>query len=145
MIESKTIEMRPLALLRGSNIRDAFIICDEAQNAQYVQLHMFLTRFARGSRVVVTGDVSQTDLPHRGKNPLYEVLERFRWDCHRDISMVELNRSDTQRDPLTAWVDERLTGNIPRFESEWQNEPWQEPESEPVRFDPDEFGQGLSW
>ncbi len=148
LMESKTIEMRPLALMRGSNIRDAFIICDEAQNAQYVQLHMFLTRFARGSRVVVTGDVSQTDLLHRGRNPLHDVIDRFSWNCHRDISIVQLDRSDTQRDPLTAWVDERLTGEA-RFEMEYQNEPPLKDIAGPVRFDSclddQDFGFGLNY
>lgn len=161
LVASKIIEMRPLALMRGSNIRDAFIICDEAQNAKYVQLRMFLTRFARGSRVVVTGDITQTDLKHHGKNPLAEVLDRFRVDCRPEISIVRLDRSDTQRDPLTAWVDERL-GDEVQFHQEWQNEPWRpedaptmsgrpEDKSGPVRFDScvdidsDDFGYGLRY
>lgn len=161
MVENKTIEMRPLGLMRGSNIRDAFIICDEAQNTQYVQLHMFLTRFARGSRVVVTGDVSQTDLRQPGKNPLQKVMDRFRNGCHPEIAMVRLDRSDTQRDPLTAWVDERLSDEQV-FHQEWQNEPWYSEDagqtieqpvdiSGPVRYDSlididrDDFGFGLRY
>lgn len=110
LIEAEVIVMSPLEMMRGSNIRDSFIICDEAQNAEYGQLHMFLTRFAKGSKVVVTGDISQSDLPYEGVNSLERVIERFRPDCHEDISIVALDHGDVMRDELTSWIDMRLLG-----------------------------------
>lgn len=110
LIETEVIVMSPLQLMRGSNIRDAFIICDEAQNAQFAQLHMFLTRFAKGSKVVVTGDPTQTDLPHEGPNPLLRAIDLFRPDLHKSISIVTLDHGDVMRDELTSWIDQRMSG-----------------------------------
>lgn len=70
LIESKTIELAPLAFMRGRTLKDAFILMDEAQNTTYEQMKMFLTRFGAGSKAVVTGDVTQTDLPAGNKSGL---------------------------------------------------------------------------
>ena len=63
MIEEKTIEIAPLAFMRGRTLSNAFIVLDEAQNATEMQMKMFLTRLGEGSRMAVTGDASQIDLP----------------------------------------------------------------------------------
>ena len=65
-LESRTIEIAPLAYMRGRTLSDAFIILDEAQNATGAQMKMFLTRLGVNSRIVVTGDKTQIDLPHAG-------------------------------------------------------------------------------
>ncbi len=134
LIETEVIVMSPLELMRGSNIRDAFIICDEAQNAEFVQLHMFLTRFAKGSKVVVTGDASQTDLKIGGQNPLLKVISIFRPGCHPDISIVTLDHGDTMRDELTSWIDRRLSGLEVVANPEQEEVPAEETSSKPEPF-----------
>ncbi|MGH7532129.1 MAG: PhoH family protein, partial [Gemmatimonadales bacterium] len=72
-LESRTIEIAPLAYMRGRTLADAFIILDEAQNATGAQMKMFLTRIGVNSRVVVTGDKTQIDLPTREDSGLIQV------------------------------------------------------------------------
>jgi phosphate starvation-inducible PhoH-like protein len=106
-----TIEMAPLELLRGRSPKGTFMILDEAQNAEYGQLHMFLTRLDMGSRVVVAGDAAQADLFSGRTNPLLEVIRRFRPDCHSLVSIVRLTRADVMRPELVQWIDERLASD----------------------------------
>jgi phosphate starvation-inducible PhoH-like protein len=72
-IESRTIEIAPLAYMRGRTLADAFIILDEAQNATLAQMKMFLTRLGVNSKVVVTGDKTQIDLPRREDSGLIQI------------------------------------------------------------------------
>jgi phosphate starvation-inducible PhoH-like protein len=72
-IEARTIEIAPLAYMRGRTLSDAFVILDEAQNATTMQMKMFLTRLGLNSRVVVTGDKTQIDLPRREESGLLQV------------------------------------------------------------------------
>jgi phosphate starvation-inducible PhoH-like protein len=72
-IESRTIEIAPLAYMRGRTLSDAFIILDEAQNATGAQMKMFLTRLGVNSKVVVTGDKTQIDLPKREESGLIQI------------------------------------------------------------------------
>jgi phosphate starvation-inducible PhoH-like protein len=74
LMEKQIIEVAPLAYMRGRTLDDAFIILDEAQNTSREQMKMFLTRMGVGSRVVVTGDVTQIDLPDRSKSGLLDAL-----------------------------------------------------------------------
>jgi phosphate starvation-inducible protein PhoH and related proteins len=96
LMERGTIEVAPLAFMRGRTLNDSFIILDEAQNTTPEQMKMFLTRLGFGSRIVVTGDVTQIDLPEgRGRSGLLAVR-----DVLRDIdgvAFVELDRSDVVR------------------------------------------------
>lgn len=69
------IEVAPLAYMRGRTLNDAYIILDEAQNCTVEQMKMFLTRFGEGSRVVVTGDITQIDLPRDKKSGLVHALD----------------------------------------------------------------------
>ena len=69
MLETGVIEVAPLAFMRGRTLNDAFIILDEAQNTTHEQMKMFLTRMGFGSRVVVTGDTTQIDLPAQKHDP----------------------------------------------------------------------------
>ena len=72
-LETRTIEIAPLAYMRGRTLADAFIILDEAQNATIAQMKMFLTRLGVNSKVVVTGDKTQIDLPHREDSGLVQI------------------------------------------------------------------------
>lgn len=128
LIDKKIIEMIPLELMRGSSLKNAFVICDEAQNATLAQLHMFLTRFGKGCKVVLAGDVKQADTFQYGReNGLQEVINKLRPRCHRSIRIVELSREDVIRHPLISWIDQRLLGEI-EFEpepspiKEWQSD-----------------------
>jgi phosphate starvation-inducible PhoH-like protein len=78
LIERNVIEVAPLAFMRGRSLNDSFIILDEAQNTTVEQMKMFLTRIGFGSRAVVTGDVTQTDLPVGKLSGLRQVLEVLR-------------------------------------------------------------------
>ena len=75
MLERNVIEVAPLAFMRGRTLNDAFIIMDEAQNTSSEQMKMFLTRLGNNSKAVITGDVTQIDLPNPKKSGLVEAIE----------------------------------------------------------------------
>jgi phosphate starvation-inducible PhoH-like protein len=97
-LEDSTIEIAPLAYMRGRTLSDAFVILDEAQNATTAQMKMFLTRLGLNSRVVITGDKTQIDLPRREDSGLLEV-ERILADID-GISVVYLDAKDVIRHRL---------------------------------------------
>ena len=101
-IERGTIEVAPLAYMRGRTLADAFVILDEAQNATREQLKMFLTRLGANSRMVVNGDVTQIDLPRGVASGLTDVPRLF--SDIDDIAIVELNEADVVRHPLIAKI-----------------------------------------
>jgi len=98
LVERGTVEVAPLAYMRGRTLSDAFIILDEAQNTTSEQMKMFLTRMGAGSRMVITGDVTQIDLPANKKSGLVEALDVLR-DV-KDIGIVELTHRDVVRHEL---------------------------------------------
>ena len=102
LIEKGTIEVAPLAFMRGRTLNDAFIILDEAQNTTGEQMKMFLTRMGRNTRSVVAGDLTQIDLgPGRasGLNIAQEVLKDI-----PDIGIVNLTRVDVVRNDLVQRI-----------------------------------------
>lgn len=101
-LERGTIEVAPLAYMRGRTLNDAFVILDEAQNATSDQLKMFLTRLGEGSKMVVNGDVTQIDLPSGARSGLRDAARRLR-DVD-DVGVVELNETDVVRHPLVAKI-----------------------------------------
>jgi phosphate starvation-inducible PhoH-like protein len=101
-VERGTIEVAPLAYMRGRTLGDAFIILDEAQNATREQLKMFLTRLGPNSKMVVNGDVTQIDLPRGVRSALLDVPKLF--TGIDDIAIVELGESDVVRHPLIAKI-----------------------------------------
>lgn len=105
-LEKDIIKLVPLELMRGFSVKNSVIIADEMQNASYTQLHMLLTRFGANSRVIICGDVKQSDLDCQ-KNPLLDVADRI--FGHPDISMVWFTREDVVRHPLIQYIDERLS------------------------------------
>ena len=100
--ERGALEVAPLAYMRGRTRSDSFIILDEAQNTTPEQMKMFLTRFGAGSRVVVTGDATQTDLPYGKQSGLLQALEVLKEIP--EIAIVRLSQSDVVRHDLVQTV-----------------------------------------
>jgi phosphate starvation-inducible PhoH-like protein len=101
-LERGTIEVAPLAYMRGRTLGDAFIILDEAQNATREQLKMFLTRLGGGSKMIVTGDVTQIDLPPGVRSGLLDAPGLF--GGIDDIGIVTLGVADVVRHPLVGKI-----------------------------------------
>ena len=110
LIERNVIEIAPLAYMRGRTLNDAFIILDEAQNTTREQMKMFLTRIGFGSTAVVTGDVTQVDLPRETKSGLRHAVEVLK-DVE-GVSMTFFNARDVVRHPLVK----RIVTAYDRFE-----------------------------
>lgn len=106
LIEDRTIEIAPLAFMRGRTLDNAFVILDEAQNATMTQLKMFLTRMGKCSKFIITGDCTQVDLPKNQQSGLLPVVERLQHI--KDISVVRLESSDIVRHPLVSKIVEAL-------------------------------------
>ncbi len=104
LVDEERIEVAPLAFMRGRTLDQAFIILDEAQNTTTDQMMMFLTRLGENSKAVVTGDVTQVDLPPGQTSGLIEA-ERILADVP-GISVVRLSRSDVVRNPLVQRIIE---------------------------------------
>jgi phosphate starvation-inducible PhoH-like protein len=102
MIERGTIEIAPLAYMRGRTLDDAFVILDEAQNTTQAQMKMFLTRLGFGSKMIITGDQTQVDLPKGVKSGLI-VAENILGGV-KGLSFVHLEQSDVVRHPLVAKI-----------------------------------------
>ena len=101
-LEQGVVEVAPLAFMRGRTLNDAFIILDEAQNTTGEQMKMFLTRMGFGSTVVVTGDVTQTDLPGTVASGL-RLAQRILADIE-GIAFVTFGKQDVVRHPLVARI-----------------------------------------
>jgi phosphate starvation-inducible PhoH-like protein len=102
LIERSVIEVAPLAFMRGRTLNDAFVILDEAQNTTVEQMKMFLTRIGFGSTAVVTGDVTQVDLPRGQRSGLRQVTEVLRGVA--GISFTFFNSRDVVRHPLVGRI-----------------------------------------
>ena len=102
LMERGAIEVAPLAYMRGRTLNNAFIILDEAQNCSIEQMKMFLTRFGEGSRIVVTGDVTQIDLPKDKMSGLVHAIRVL--DGVEGISVVKLTHKDVVRHELVQRI-----------------------------------------
>ncbi|GLB58248.1 PhoH family protein [Cytobacillus sp. NCCP-133] len=102
MIERGTIEIAPLAYMRGRTLDDAFVILDEAQNTTQAQMKMFLTRLGFGSKMIITGDRTQVDLPKGVKSGL--IVAEDILNGVKGLSFVHLEQSDVVRHPLVAKI-----------------------------------------
>jgi phosphate starvation-inducible PhoH-like protein len=119
LMQSGTIEIAPLAYLRGRTLSDAFIILDEAQNTTPEQMKMFLTRLGFGSKIVVTGDVTQVDLPSSTRSGL-KVVREILVDID-DVHFANLTSTDVVRhrlvgeivDAYARWDDNQLPASAP--------------------------------
>lgn len=102
LIERETIEIAPLAYMRGRTLDDAFVILDEAQNTTPEQMKMFLTRLGFGSKMVITGDMTQIDLPKGVKSGL-QVADKLFTNI-KGISFIYLTQTDVVRHPLVQKI-----------------------------------------
>jgi phosphate starvation-inducible PhoH-like protein len=102
MMEKHVIQIAPLAFMRGRTLSDAVVILDEAQNTTPAQIRMFLTRMGWNTKMIITGDMTQIDLPRSQKSGLVEALEILRGV--EDIGIVELNRKDIVRHKLVTRI-----------------------------------------
>jgi phosphate starvation-inducible PhoH-like protein len=125
LMAAGTIEVAPLAYMRGRTLNDAFIILDEAQNTTPEQMKMFLTRLGFGSKIVVTGDITQVDLPGGTQSGLRVVREIL--DGVEDVHFAQLGSADVVR--------HRLVADIVDAYSRWDEARQQD--QQPVRAVPD--------
>jgi len=102
LIEDKRIEIAPLAFMRGRTLSNAFVVLDEGQNATAMQMKMFLTRLGEGSRMAITGDVTQIDLPRGQPSGLVEAMNIL-----KDVPQIGFSyfkAADVVRHPLVAKI-----------------------------------------
>ncbi len=102
LMERGTIEIAPLAYMRGRTLNNSFIIFDEAQNSTTEQMFMFLTRLGHNSKAVITGDITQIDLPRHKPSGLIEA--RLALAQVEGIAVIELGKKDVIRHPLVARI-----------------------------------------
>ncbi len=102
MIEKGTIEIAPLAYMRGRTLENAYVILDEAQNTTTNQMKLFLTRLGFNSKMVVTGDITQIDLPNKSNSGLIQASNLLK--NIKDISIIKFERVDVIRHPLVQKV-----------------------------------------
>jgi phosphate starvation-inducible protein PhoH and related proteins len=116
LIERAVIEVAPLAFMRGRSLNDSFIILDEAQNTTVEQMKMFLTRIGFGSRAVVTGDVTQTDLPAGRTSGLRHALQVLR--NVRGVAFSHFDAADVVRHPLVQRIVQAYEAHTPSTRGE---------------------------
>lgn len=105
LIEKGTIEIAPLAYMRGRTLDDAVIILDEAQNTTPAQMKMFLTRLGFQSRMIITGDITQVDLPRSQRSGLIEAVSLL--SSIEEIGILQLSSDDVVRHPLVQKIIDR--------------------------------------
>ena len=118
MMEQDVIQIAPLAFMRGRTLNDAVIVLDEAQNTTSAQIKMFLTRLGMNSKMIVTGDMTQIDLPRNVRSGLVEALEIL--DGVSGIGVVRLNKKDIVRHRLVTRIVEAYEKGV--TEGDKQNE-----------------------
>ena len=111
LIERNVIEVAPLAFMRGRSLNDSFVILDEAQNTTNEQMKMFLTRIGFGSKAVVTGDITQVDLPNTKQSGLRTVISILRGV--RGIAFTMFTSRDVVRHPLVQRIVQAYEANAP--------------------------------
>jgi phosphate starvation-inducible PhoH-like protein len=115
-MENDIIEIVPLAFMRGRTLNQAVIILDEGQNTTIPQMKMFLTRMGSGSKIIVTGDVTQVDLPKQTRSGLTDAVHRLR-DLER-IGIIYLDEHDIVRNPLVQQILRAYEEERPRKKKE---------------------------
>ena len=104
LLEKGVIEIAPLAYMRGRTLNDAVVILDEAQNTTAMQIKMFLTRLGFNSRMIITGDVTQIDLPNSRQSGLKKAIEIVQGI--EEIAVIEMHRNDVVRHPVVQKIIE---------------------------------------
>ena len=102
MVESRTVEIAPLAFMRGRTLDNCYVILDEAQNSTELQLKMFLTRMGPNAKLIITGDLTQIDLPKKQQSGLYRALKILK--NIEGISIIELDTNDVVRHRLVKEI-----------------------------------------
>ncbi|ERJ85249.1 PhoH family protein [Porphyromonas gingivalis] len=115
-IENNIIQIAPLAYMRGRTLNDAVVILDEAQNTTELQMKMFLTRLGANAKMIVTGDITQTDLPRGGHSGLRQALNILQGT--RGIGYIAFQRADIVRHPLV----QRVVDAYDRYDAERKKE-----------------------
>ena len=115
-MENDIIEICPLAYMRGRTLNQAVIILDEGQNTTVPQMKMFLTRMGHGSKIIVTGDVTQVDLPKQTRSGLTDAVARLR-DIEQ-IAVIHLGEADIVRNPLVQQILRAYEDDRPRKRKE---------------------------
>jgi phosphate starvation-inducible PhoH-like protein len=115
-MENDIIEIVPLAYMRGRTLNQAVIILDEGQNSTVPQMKMFLTRMGNGSKIIVTGDITQIDLPRQMRSGLVDAVHRLR-DLDR-IAIIYLDEHDIVRHPLVQQIVRAYEEDKPRKKKE---------------------------
>lgn len=121
-LEEGTVQIAPLAYMRGRTLDNAFVILDEAQNTTLSQIKMFLTRMGRNAKFIVTGDVTQIDLPRKSDSGLVRSMEILRGVP--GIGIVEFDKRDIVRHPLVKYIVDafdKRAGDNPAGENEQTN------------------------
>src|SRR6202023_1381089 len=122
LIERNVIEVAPLAFMRGRSLNDSFVILDEAQNTTNEQMKMFLTRIGFGSKAVVTGDITQVDLPNAKQSGLRTVIDILRGV--RGIAFTMFTSRDVVRHPLVQRIVQAYEASRPGAPRRRQFEAW---------------------
>jgi phosphate starvation-inducible PhoH-like protein len=115
-MENDIIEICPLAYMRGRTLNQAVIILDEGQNTTVAQMKMFLTRMGHGSKIIVTGDMTQVDLPRSTRSGLTDAVQRLQ-NVER-IAIVQLGEGDIVRNPLVMQILRAYEDDRPRKKKE---------------------------
>ncbi len=115
-MENDIIEIAPLAYMRGRTLNQAVIILDEGQNTTIAQMKMFLTRMGNGSKIIVTGDVTQVDLPRQTRSGLLDAIQRLK-EIER-VAIVYLSEQDIVRHPLVQLIVQAYEEDRPRRKKE---------------------------
>ena len=115
MMEKHVIQIAPLAFMRGRTLSDAVVILDEAQNTTPAQIRMFLTRMGWNTKMIITGDMTQIDLPHTQKSGLIEALHIL--NGVEGIGVVNLNQKDIVRHKLVT----RIVNAYEEYDKEYKN------------------------
>jgi len=107
LVSSEVFRTIPIAFMRGITIKRSFVVADEMQNSTVEQMRLVLTRFGENSKMVITGDLTQSDLPNR--NGLKDAIVRLQGV--KDVGIVELTESSIVRDPVVADIDRKYREN----------------------------------
>jgi len=106
LFTDKVIEIAPLAYMRGRTLDNAFVILDEAQNTSFVQLKMFLTRMGKNAKFIITGDLTQIDLPKKTQSGLSDMINKI---SHiKEIAVIKLDKTDIVRHEIVKKIIEVL-------------------------------------
>ena len=120
-LEDGTVQIAPLAYMRGRTLDNAFVILDEAQNTTRSQIKMFLTRMGRNAKFIVTGDVTQIDLPRKSDSGLTRAMDTLRGI--EGIGMVEFDKRDIVRHPLVKYIVDAFDKQAAKEESALRETP----------------------